>query len=100
VYPLTVQITIDIPDNLAGQYLPPGKDAARAVMEDALVQAHREERISGRQLMEALDIPTRYELDGFLKARQVWIEYTPEELEQERLVSQALRESRAAQLQG
>ncbi len=100
VYPLTVQITIDIPDSLAAQYLPPGKDAARAVMEDALVQAYREERISGRQLMEALGIPTRYDLDGFLKARQVWINYTPEELEQERLVSQALRESRTAQLQG
>jgi hypothetical protein len=95
-----VQITIDIPDDLVGQYLPPGKDAARAVMEDALVQAYREDRISGRQLMEALGIPTRYDLDGFLKARQVWIEYTAEELEQERRVSQALRESRAAQLQG
>jgi len=100
VYSLTVQITIDIPDSLAGQYLPPGKDAARAVMEDALVQAYREERISGRQLMEALGIPTRYDLDGFLKARQVWINYTPEELEQERLASQALRDSRTAQLQG
>lgn len=100
MYPLTVQITIDIPDDLAGQYLPSGKDAARAVMEDALVQAYREDRISGRQLMEALGIPTRYELDGFLKARQVWIEYTPEELDRERLVSQALREGRTAQLPG
>jgi hypothetical protein len=30
--------------------------------------------------MEALGIATRYELDGFLKARQVWIEYTPEQM--------------------
>jgi predicted nucleic acid-binding protein len=59
-----VRITIDIPDDLAVQYLPAGKDAAQAVMEDALVQAYREERISARQLMEALGIPTRYELDG------------------------------------
>jgi hypothetical protein len=95
-----VQITINIPDNLAGQYPPSGKDAARAVMEDALVQAYREGRISGRQLMEALCIPTRYELDDFLKTRQVWIEYTPEELERERLVSRALRDSRGAQLEG
>ncbi len=97
---VTVQITIDIPDDLAAQYLPSDKDPSRTVIEDALVQAYREDRISGHQLMTALGIPTRYELDGFLKARQVWIEYTPEELEQERLVSQALRESRAAQLQG
>ena len=94
-----MQITIDIPDDLASQYIPAGRDASRAVLEDALVQAYREDRISGRQLMEVLGIPTRYELDGFLKSRQVWIEYTPEELEQERLVSQTLRENRAAQLQ-
>lgn len=61
--------------------------------------AYREDHISGHQLMEVLGIPTRYELDGFLKSRQVWIEYTPEELEQERLASQTLRENRAAQLQ-
>jgi hypothetical protein len=53
-------------------------------LEDALVQAYRENRISGHQLMTALGIETRYELDGFLKARQVWIEYSLEELEADR----------------
>jgi len=79
-----MQVTVEIPDELATQLIPAGQDPARAVLEDALVQAYREDRISGRQLMEALGIPTRYELDGFLKARQVWIEYTLEELEQDR----------------
>lgn len=82
-----MQITIDIPDDLASQYIPTGRDASRAVLEDALVQAYREDRISGHQLMEVLGIPTRYELDGFLKARQVWIEYTPEDLEAERMTA-------------
>jgi hypothetical protein len=90
-----MQITIDIPDDLAGQYLPSGKDAARAVMEDALVQAYREERISGHQLMTALGIPTRYELDGFLKARQVWIEYTPEEMAADQRFQEEFVRSRA-----
>jgi len=56
----------------------------RAVLEDALVQAYRENRISGDQLMRALGIETRYELDGFLKARQVWTEYSLPELEADR----------------
>jgi len=90
-----MQITVNIPDEIAGQYLPAGKDAARAVVEDALVQAYREERISGRQLMEALGIPTRYELDGFLKARQVWIEYTPEEMAADQRFQEEFVRSRA-----
>jgi hypothetical protein len=79
-----VQVTVNIPDNLASQLIPAGQDPARAVLEDALVQAYRENRISGHQLQQALGIETRYELDGFLKARQVWIEYSLEELEADR----------------
>jgi hypothetical protein len=80
VYPIAMQVTVNIPDDLAAQLIPAGQDPARAVLEDALVQAYRENRISGHQLQQALGIETRYELDGFLKARQVWIEYTPEQM--------------------
>jgi Uncharacterised protein family (UPF0175) len=79
-----MQVTVTIPDDLAQQLIPAGQDPARAVLEDALVQAYRENRISGYQLMTALGIETRYELDGFLKARQVWIEYPLEELRADR----------------
>jgi Uncharacterised protein family (UPF0175) len=75
-----MQVTVEIPDDLAQQIIPTGQDPARAILEDALVQAYREHKISGRQLMQALGIETRYELDGFLKARQVWIDYTPEQM--------------------
>ena len=75
-----MQVTLEIPDDLAQQLIPAGQDPARAILEDALVQAYRESKISGHQLMQALGIETRYELDGFLKARQVWIEYSPEQM--------------------
>jgi hypothetical protein len=94
-----MQVTVDIPDNLAAQVIPAGQDPARALLEDALVQAYRENRVSGRELMEALGIATRYELDGFLKARQVWIEYSLEELQSDREVMERVlagsREKRA-----
>ena len=76
-----MQITIDIPDDLIQHLIPAGQDPARVILEDALVQAYQEDRISNRQLMEALSIETRYELDGYLKARQVWIEYSLEQME-------------------
>jgi len=75
-----MQVTVEIPDNLAHQLIPEGQNPARAILEDALVQAYRENKISGHQLMQALGIETRVELDGFLKARNVWIEYTPEQM--------------------
>jgi hypothetical protein len=81
-----MQVTVNIPDDLAQQLIPAGQDPARAVLEDALVQAYRENRISRHQLQQALGIETRYELDGFLKARQVWIEYSLEEMERDRAV--------------
>ncbi len=79
-----MQVTVEIPDNLAPQLIPAGQDPGRAILEDALVQAYREDKISGPQLMDALGIETRYELDGFLKARQVWIEYSLEQMEADR----------------
>jgi len=81
-----MQVVIEIPDDLASQLIPSGQDPGRAVLEDALVQAYREDRISAQQLMAALGIKSRYELDGFLKARNVWIEYSLEELNAERAV--------------
>ncbi|HUD21323.1 MAG TPA: UPF0175 family protein [Acidobacteriaceae bacterium] len=79
-----MQVVVEIPDGLASQLIAAGQNPARAILEDALVQAYRESRISGSQLMETLGIPTRYELDGFLKARQVWIEYSTDELNADR----------------
>ncbi|HEY4381551.1 MAG TPA: UPF0175 family protein [Acidobacteriaceae bacterium] len=79
-----MQVKVDIPDDLAAQIIPAGQDPARAVLEDALVQAYRENRISGPQLMQALGIETRDELDGLLKSHQVWIEYSMDDLNKER----------------
>jgi hypothetical protein len=79
-----MQVTVDIPDDLAAQLIPAGQDPARAVLENALAQAYRENRISGPQLMQALGIGTRDGLDGFLKSHQVWIEYSIDDLNEER----------------
>jgi hypothetical protein len=79
-----MQVTVELPDELASQMIPSGQDPARAILEDALVQGYREGKISGTQLMEALGMETRYELDGFLKAHQVWIEYSAEQMAADR----------------
>lgn len=79
-----MQVTANIPDDVLQQLIRAGQDPSRAVLELAVVEAYREGRISEPQLMVVLGIETRDELDGFLKARDVWSEYSIQELEADR----------------
>jgi predicted HTH domain antitoxin len=78
-----MDITLTIPDDLARQIIPEGLDPARKALEDMAVEAYREHRLTGSQLRRLLDIPSRYELDAFLKKRGVWLEYTLEDFRRE-----------------
>jgi hypothetical protein len=75
-----MQITVNVPDDLAAPLLPPGEDPARATLEALALQAYRERRLTGFQLRTLLGIPSRYELDGFLKEHAIE-KYTAEDFE-------------------
>ena len=75
-----MQITLEIPDELAATLAPAGQDPTRAALEALGLEAYRQRRISGYQLRTLLGIPSRYELDGFLKEHQVE-KYTAEDFE-------------------
>ncbi len=78
------QVTLDIPDELFAALAVPGRELSRSVFEALALEAYRERKLSTAQLRRLLGFETRYELDGFLKARQVWLEYTAEDLERDR----------------
>ena len=46
--------------------------------------AYRENKLSTSQLRRILGFETQYELDGFLKAREVWLEYGEQDLARDR----------------
>ena len=73
-------ITIEIPDNLAENLTPPGRDPARAALEALALDAYRERRLTGYQTRMLLGINSRYEFDGFLKAHQIE-KYTVEDFD-------------------
>lgn len=81
-YPSRMQFTVELPDNLARQVIPDGQDPARAALEDLAVSAFRAHRLTEHQLATLLGMD-RYSLDGFLKQRGVFYEYTIEDLERE-----------------
>ena len=76
-----MNLTVEIPDDLAGRLSDSGEaDLSRQVLESFGLEQYRIERISRAELRRLLGFETRYELDGFLKAHQVWAKNTIEDL--------------------
>ena len=91
-----MQITVDLPDDLAAPLLPLGQEPARAALEALALEAYRQRRITGYQLRTLLGIPTRYELDGFLKQHEVY-DYTIEDFDHDLATVRELNERRKAE---
>jgi hypothetical protein len=81
---IVVQATLEIPNELFAAFSAPGREPSRGVFEALALEAYRERKLTTAQLRRILGFETRYELDGFLKAHQVWLEYAAEELERDR----------------
>ena len=77
-----MQFTVELPDDLAHRLIPEGADPARTALEDMAVEAFRAHRLTEHQLATLLGMG-RYELDGFLKQREVWLDYTIDDLQSE-----------------
>lgn len=93
-----MRIWLDLPDDVVAQLAEEGRDLSRAALEALAIDAYRTNRISAHQLCELLDIPSRYELDGFLKQHGVPLEYSVEDFEREGATSVRLWEKRQAEL--
>jgi hypothetical protein len=88
-----MQITIEIPDELAATITAGGQDVGRVALEAICLEAYREHRITGYQLRELLGISSRYEFDGFLKEHQIE-KYAAEDFERDLATLRELDETR------
>ena len=75
-----MEINVSIPDALATPLIPPGREPSRAALEALALEAYRVRRLTGDQLRTLLGIPSRDQLDAFLKEHQVEA-YTREDFE-------------------
>src|SRR6266545_4292968 len=91
-YTETVRIWLDLPDSTVGQLAEEGRDLSRVALEALAIDAYRTSRITAQQLCQVLDIPSRYELDGFLKQHGVPLEYSLDDFEREGATSAQLWE--------
>jgi hypothetical protein len=65
-------------------------------LEALALEAYRQRRITGYQLRTLLGIPSRYELDGFLKQHEVY-DYTIEDFDHDLATIRELNEKRKAE---
>lgn len=76
-------ITLPIPDELAARLAEAG-DVSRRALEAFALAEYQAGRLTDFELRELLGIATRYELDGFLKARGIFLDYSKADLDRER----------------
>ncbi len=74
-----MDVTLQIPDDIAARLCALGDDLSRRALEGLALEEYRNEHITKAELRRLLGFSTRYELDGFLKAHEVWINYTVED---------------------
>ncbi len=79
-----MQVTFDIPDEMAELLVSQGQDPSRAMLEAWAIEGYRSGALTASRTRRLLGFETRYELDGFLKAHNVWEHaYSIEDLEKD-----------------
>ena len=79
-----MDLTLHIPDEVAERLAASGAELSRRALEAFALEEHKSGRITEAQVQKLLGFATRDELDGFLKAHEVWLNYSADDLERER----------------
>jgi hypothetical protein len=79
-----VQVTVEIPDEIVERLRAEGGDLSRRALEAVVADEYRRGRLNKPDLRRILGFETSYQIDGYLKAHEIWIDYTIEDLERER----------------
>lgn len=79
-----VNITLELPEDIAQHLSAEWRDLPRAALESLALEAYRSRKLSTEQMRRLLGFATRFELDGFLKQHEVWLDYTREDLDRDR----------------
>ena len=71
-----MQVRLDVPEELARQYAAEPGGITRAALEALAIEGVRSGRLTAHQARQMLGIPSRYEMDGFLRAHGVFLPVT------------------------
>ena len=71
-----MQVQLDVPEDVARQFAAEPGGINRAVLEALACEGVRSGKLTVHQARQMLGIPSRYQMDGFLKARGVLLPIT------------------------
>ncbi len=86
-----MQVTIELPDDFSTQVQPLLGNLSRKVLEMLVVEAYEKELITRYQVGIFLGLPSRFDVDHFLKSVDVYQQYDETDLEADRQTLQQLR---------
>jgi hypothetical protein len=91
-----MQITLEVPDDVAHCLEAQVKDLPRALLESFALEGYRSGTLTEEQVRRVLGYGTRMQVHSFLKDHDVYLNYTLEELEHDMETLRQLRESEPA----
>jgi len=86
-----MQITLNIPDDLARQVASEGKDPARVALEALALEGYRTELLSESAVRQMLGFETRMEVHAFLEEHGVYLHYDVSDLKQDEDTAKRVR---------
>ena len=85
-----MQITLELPEDIAADLTAQGEDLSRTALEAFVLEAYRAQKLSTAQLKRVLGYQTRVQVHAFLKAHDVYLHYTLADLDHDRQAGDAL----------
>ncbi len=85
-----MEVSFTIPDDIAGRITSRPADLSRQALEALAAEEYRQGKIHKPDLRRLFGFETSYEIDGFLKAHNVYDEYTLEDFNRERAALKSL----------
>lgn len=78
-----MQITFDLPDELAWKLGETPAQLSRRALETLAVDAYRRRQLSTAQVQRLLDLPSPLAADAFLKSHEAYLPYSLDDFEQD-----------------
>jgi hypothetical protein len=86
-----MQVTLEVPEDLAPLLGENPAGLSRAALEALALEGLRSGKISVAQARRLLGIRSRYEMDGFLKAHEIFLPLTVEDVERDAAAARVFR---------
>ena len=78
-----MNVAIEVPEDIGHQLLTRRGDISQWALEALPLEAYRSEVITEVQVQRMLNLPSRWEVDTFLKRAKAYLDYTEADLEQD-----------------